>query len=123
LVRMHELALATSVVEYIQRVAGEHDLAKICEFHLEVGDMTHIDPWQLKYCLSMVSKGTIAEGAKIRIKRRKVVLKCRSCGRVSGLKLVESIADFELKCPRCKSLDVGIDKGRELTLTRIKGSK
>jgi hydrogenase nickel incorporation protein HypA/HybF len=120
---MHELTLATSVVEYIQRVAGEHGLARICEVHLEVGDMTHIDPWQLRYSLSMVSKGTIVEGAKIRIRRRRVALKCRSCGRVSGLKLVESIADFDLRCPRCKSQDVEIDKGRELTLTRIKGSK
>lgn len=120
---MHELALATSVIEYAQNVAGEHGLAKICEFRLEVGDMTHIDPWQLRYCLSMVIKGTIAEGAKIHIRRRKAALKCRACGRTSGLKLLKSIGDFELKCPRCGSQDVEIDKGRELTLTRIKGTK
>lgn len=120
---MHELSLATSVVDYAQKVAGENGLSKICELHLEVGDMTHIDPWQLRYCISMVMKGTAVEGAKIRIKRRKVSLKCKACGRVSSLKLVKSIGDFELKCPRCGSQEVEIDKGRELTLTRIKGTK
>jgi hydrogenase nickel incorporation protein HypA/HybF len=120
---MHELSLATSVVEYVQKVAGEHGLTKICEFHMEIGDMTHVDPRQLRYCLSLTIKGTVAENAKIRIRRRKVALKCRGCGRASSLQLVRSLGDFELKCPRCGSQEVQIDKGRELTLTRIKGTK
>ena len=120
---MHELSLATSVVEYIQKVAGENGLAKVCEYKLEVGDMTHIEPWQLRYCLTMVSKGTAVEGARIHIRRRRVALKCRNCGRVSALKLVKSLANFELRCPRCNSEEVEIDKGRELTLIRIRGTK
>lgn len=120
---MHELSLASGVVEYLKRLAGEHGMARICEIHLEIGDMAHVDPRQLRYSLAMVSKGTVAEGAKVCIRRRKVVLKCLKCGCVSGFKLMESLNDFELKCPRCKSLDVEIDKGRELMLTRVRGSK
>jgi hydrogenase nickel incorporation protein HypA/HybF len=120
---MHELSLASSVVEYLQRLAGEQGMAKICEIHLEIGDMAHVEPRQLRYSLAMVSRGTVAEGAKIRIRRRRVTLKCQKCGSVSGFKLMDSFADFELKCPRCKSPDVEIDKGRELMLTRVKGSK
>lgn len=120
---MHELALATSVIEYAQRVAGDHGLTKICEVYLEVGDMTHIDPRQLRYSLAMVSKGTIAEGTKIRIRRKGASLRCNGCGKETALRLLASIGDLELRCPHCKSQDVTIDKGRELTLKRIRGSK
>lgn len=120
---MHELSLAFSVVDYLQRLAGEQGMARICEIHLEIGDMAHVDPRQLRYSLTMVSRGTVAEGAKVRIRRRRVALKCQRCGKVGGFKLMESLADFELKCPHCGSPDVEIDKGRELMLTRVKGSK
>jgi hydrogenase nickel insertion protein HypA len=85
--------------------------------------MAHVDPRQLRFSLAMVSKGTVVEGAKVHIRRRRVSLKCQRCGCVSGFKLMESLNDFELRCPRCKSSDVEIEKGRELMLTRVKGSK
>ena len=120
---MHELSLATSVVEYLQRLASEQGMARISEIQLEIGDIAHIDPRQLRYSLTMVSKDTVVEGAKVHIRRRKVTLKCQKCGCVSGFKLMESLSDFDLKCPRCKSPEVEIEKGRELMLKRVKGSK
>lgn len=120
---MHELSLASSVLEYLQRLAVERGMSKICEVHLEVGDMAHIDPRQLRYSLTMVSKGTVAEGARIRIRRRRVALKCQSCGGVSGFKLMDSFVDLEFRCPRCGSKEVEVDQGRELMLTRVTGSR
>lgn len=120
---MHELSLASGVVEYLERLAREQGMARILEIHLEIGDMAHIDPRQLRYSLAMVSHGTVAEGAKVRMRRRKVTLRCKRCGKAGGFKLMESLSDFELKCPHCGSPDVEIDKGRELMLTRVKGSK
>ena len=36
---------------------------------------------------------------------------------------MDAITDYSLKCAVCGSADVDIDKGRELVLKRIRGSK
>ncbi|MDD1766663.1 MAG: hydrogenase maturation nickel metallochaperone HypA [Candidatus Methanomethyliaceae archaeon] len=120
---MHELSLATSVVDFLQRFSKEQGMNSIDAIFLEIGEMTHVDPSQLRYSLKMVSQGTVAEKSKVYIRRSGIVLRCRKCGKDSRLKMMDTITDYSLKCIGCGSMDVDIDKGRELVLRRIKGSK
>jgi len=120
---MHELSLAASVVDFLQRLSKEQGMSRIDAIFLEIGEMTHVDPRQLRYSLKMVSQGTVAEKSKVYIRRSGIVLRCRKCGKESRLKLMDAITDYTLKCAACGSSDVDIDKGRELVLKRIRGSK
>ena len=120
---MHELSLATNVVDYLQKLSKDQGMTKIDSVYLELGDFTHIDPKQLRYSFNIVSKGTVAEGSRLYIKRRRVILRCTKCGKEVQFKLMESLSDFELKCTFCGSTDVEIDKGRDLLLKRVKGCR
>jgi hydrogenase nickel incorporation protein HypA/HybF len=120
---MHELSLAVSVVDYLKNLAKEQGLRRIDAVFLEVGELTHVDPRQLRESFKIASQGTVAEGSKVYVKRRSLSLKCAKCGRESKINLKEAITDYSLKCSSCGSTDVEIDKGRELLLKRVKGSK
>ena len=120
---MHELSLATSVVEYLKKLSADQGICRIKSVHLEIGDIAHIDPRQLRYSFKIASEGTIAEGSRLYIKRRGVLIKCNKCGKSSKFKLLKNLADFELKCPLCGCQDVDIDKGQELVLKRVMGVK
>jgi hydrogenase nickel incorporation protein HypA/HybF len=119
---MHELSLAMSVVDFLKQLSKEKGLTKVEAVYLEVGDMAYVDPAQLRYSFKIASQGTVAEKSRLYIKRRKVVLRCTKCGRENEFRL-ESLSDFRWKCPCCGSPDVEIDKGKELLLKRVKGSR
>lgn len=122
---MHELSLATNIVEYHQRLASEGGMNRTEAVFLEAGDMSYMEPSQLRYSFKIASQGTVAEGSKVCIERRRVVLRCTKCGKEKQLKLMESFSDLcqSLKCPFCRSPDVEIDKGKELLLKRAKGCR
>ncbi len=120
---MHELSLALNVVDFLVKLAHDQGLCRITAAFIEVGEMTHIDPRQLKFSLKMASEGTPAEGCKFYVKKGRASIKCNGCGNSTVLHAKDMIAQYELKCPKCGGLDVEIEKGRELVLKRVKGSK
>lgn len=120
---MHEFSLATSLIQYVSEVAKKSGMAEIREMHIEVGEMTHIDPRQLKFCIKIASQNTIAEGSRIYIKKRMPVLRCLKCGISSELKKGKNLLDYSMACPSCGSQEVELERGKELVLKRIKGIK
>ncbi|MEN3006242.1 MAG: hydrogenase maturation nickel metallochaperone HypA [Candidatus Methanosuratincola petrocarbonis] len=120
---MHEFSLAASLVQYVSDVAKKNGIAEIKEMHIEVGEMTHIDPRQLKFCIRIASQNTIADGSRIYIRRRMPVLRCLKCGISSELKRGKNLSEYSMVCPSCGSQDVELERGKELVLKRIKGIK
>ncbi|HRR54218.1 MAG TPA: hydrogenase maturation nickel metallochaperone HypA [Candidatus Methanomethylicus sp.] len=120
---MHELSLALNVVEFLVKLADEQSLSKISAAFIEIGEMTHIDPRQLSYSLKMASEGTIAEGCKFYVKRGRVSIRCKGCGKASVLDAKLMISQYELRCPACGGVDIEIEKGKELVLKRVRGNK
>ncbi|MDD1775993.1 MAG: hydrogenase maturation nickel metallochaperone HypA [Candidatus Methanomethylicus sp.] len=120
---MHELSLATNLIDYLEKLGKEQGLNRINEVFIEVGELTHIDPRQLRFSLKIASEGTLAAQSKFFIKRKKVVIKCKKCGKGSQLRTKEMIAQYSITCPLCGSSEVGIDQGREMVLKRVRGIK
>lgn len=120
---MHELSLAMNVVDFLVRLAGEQNLSEISAAFIEIGEMTHIDPRQLKFSLKMASEGTVVHGCRFYVRTRRAIIKCKKCGKESKLETKDMISQYEMKCTACGSTDVEFEKGRELMLKRVKGSK
>ncbi len=118
---MHELSLALSVIDFLEGLSREQGFKKIEAIHIEIGGMTHVDPVQFRFSLKLVSKGTIAEGSRVYIRKKEPVLKCNSCGKEVRLD-VKDIGTFTLRCPSCGG-ELKIEKGRELLLKRVKGKR
>ncbi len=120
---MHEFSLAASIIQYVSDVAKKNGMTEIKEMHIEVGEMTHVDPRQLRFCIRLASQNTIADGSRIYIRTRMPVLRCLKCGTSSELKKGKNLSDYSMACPSCGSQEVELERGKELVLKRIKGVK
>jgi len=125
---MHELSLAVSIIETVLNVAKENNVKKILEINLEIGDLTAVNEDRLRFTLEIASKDTIAENAKINIKKKPGQIVCMKCGYKGVLRPLEDNTPFmqlltALKCPKCGSTLTEIIGGRELGVTNIVASK
>lgn len=105
---MHEMALAESVVDIVERTAAKAGADKIGLVRLEIGALSHVEPQALRFAFEAVSIGSIAEGAALDIERPPGKAWCHDCGDT-----VE-IAQFGAACPRCGGYKLQISGGDEL---------
>jgi hydrogenase nickel incorporation protein HypA/HybF len=74
---MHELSLATAVVEACEeRAAG----ARVLRVRLEVGQLAAVLPDALRFCFDVCAKGTAVEGAELEILETPGRAVCNACG-------------------------------------------
>lgn len=118
---MHELSLATSVVEYLEDLSREQGLKKIDAVYIEIGGMTHVDPVQFRFSFKLVCKGTAAEGCRLYIRKRSPILKCEECKKEVRIN-IKDLGSVSFRCPSCGG-NLKIERGRELLLKRVKGSR
>lgn len=122
---MHEFSVMQSVVEAIIGVARERGATRVLSARLRVGELTFLNPDQLRFAFEVLTKGTIAEGAELIIETVRAKLRCRSCGyegeaSYEGEEVHIPLAPLLLKCPRCGSMDVELTSGRECTLASVR---
>lgn len=125
---MHEFSIAQQILAVVLETAKQHHSTRVVEVNLEIGELTVINPHQLRYSFKLLSEGTIAEGAKLRIRRVKAQILCNTCGYRGGIPRIEG--EFHLypmlppvACPKCGSTDIEVIKGRECNVKNIKITK
>lgn len=57
---MHELGLCSSIVEAVERRAGERPVARV---RVRVGELHHVHPEAFTQSFEIAAMGTVAEGA------------------------------------------------------------
>lgn len=109
---MHELAITQSVVDAVcEHAAGR----RVRSVRLEVGALCAVVPDSMLFCFDLVTKGTVADGARLDLDIHPGTAHCRGCG-----------TDFELPDPillcRCGSADVEVTAGRDLRILSMEVS-
>jgi hydrogenase nickel incorporation protein HypA/HybF len=107
---VHELGLCTSIVDAIERRAGERAVARV---RVRVGRLHHVHPEAFDQSFALATMGTVAEDANAELVLLPVRTRCSSCG---------ELADHEevpLACSRCGSVDLELLGGDELVLELI----
>lgn len=104
---MHELAITEGIMEAAIPEAEKHGAKKILEIRLKIGELSGVIPECIQEYFSIVSQGTIAEGAAIRVEKIPITVRCRSCGKESVLER------RRIRCPHCDSADIELISGRE----------
>ncbi|MBU7025163.1 MAG: hydrogenase maturation nickel metallochaperone HypA [Theionarchaea archaeon] len=121
---MHELSMATSVVDIILKKAQEEQATKIHEINIEIGELLFLNPEQFQFCLELVIENTLAEGAIINITSRPSKLKCKKCGREFRWdRTPDDHYIFPVIECECGSRDLEITEGRELNIKSIRIEK
>jgi hydrogenase nickel incorporation protein HypA/HybF len=63
---MHELALTREIVTIVCEAAQDR---RVCNVTLEIGRRTCVAPEAIEFCFRAVAQGTLAEGARLDIRR------------------------------------------------------
>ncbi len=119
---MHEYSIASEIVRNVLDAAEKQEGKRVLSVHLDIGELNLLNKEQVAAWVHDLFKGTIAEGAKIKVTTVQARIRCRTCG-YHGRGRID--AEDPLKhlvacpCPRCGSFTVEIEKGRECVLRKI----
>lgn len=119
---MHEISIAGAIIDAVLDAAKKNDAEKVKEVFIEIGELTALNPGQLKFIFETITAGTPAEGARYNIEVIKPLIRCRKCSYEGPIEFFEKMHFFlpVIKCPQCKEADVDIIAGRECCVKKIK---
>ncbi len=102
--------------------AEENDAKKVTEVFLEIGELTALNPDQLRFIFETVSKGTVAQDAIYDITVVSPLINCKKCSYRGPIEFFEKLHFFlpVIKCPECGETEVEIIAGRECCVKKIK---
>ena len=64
---MHELSMAASIMENVLAFAEDHHLGRVLQVRLAVGELTSIQPEELKFCYKSVTRETALRNSTLEI--------------------------------------------------------
>jgi len=119
---MHEISIAGAIIDAVLDAAKKNNAIKVEEVFLEIGELTALNPDQLKFIFETISAGTTAEGARYNIKVIRPLINCKKCSYNGPIEFFERLHFFlpVIKCPRCGEADIDIIAGRECCVKKIK---
>ena len=123
---MHEFSISSEIVRNVLDTAKKNNGEKVLSIQLEIGELALLNVEQVTFWIHELFKGSVAEGAKVKVKTIKARIKCESCGYRGGIKSdhQDSFQHFiPYACPKCGSFQIKVEKGRECTLRRIQAVK
>jgi hydrogenase nickel incorporation protein HypA/HybF len=107
---MHELGLCTSIVDAIERRAGERSVAHV---RVRVGKLHHVHPEAFEQSFMVAAMGTVAENAAAELILLPVRAGCGNCD------ASWDADDMPVVCPACGSTEIELLGGEELVLESI----
>jgi hydrogenase nickel incorporation protein HypA/HybF len=112
-----------SIVEAVLEELKKHDVEKVEEVHMVIGEITFLGRDQLEFAYEVVTRGTLLEGSKLVMTDEKVEVRCNSCGYIGGVEYVSGGGQDHvipnLSCPRCGG-GVEVTKGKSCAVTSLR---
>jgi len=105
---MHEMALAEGILGIVEDAARAQGFGRVSEVRLEIGVLAGVEIDALDFCLDVVLKGSVAEGARIEMLIVPGQGWCMQCGET-----VPITARFDA-CPKCGGVQVQATGGTEM---------
>jgi len=105
---MHEMSLAEGILQIVEDAAARQDFKRVTEVRLEIGALSGVEAEALNFCLEVVLKGSVAEGARVVLERAPGRGWCLGCGET-----VEIQALYD-PCPKCGGYQVQATGGTEM---------
>jgi hydrogenase nickel incorporation protein HypA/HybF len=113
---VHELGVTKNIFDIVIGHARTNSVQKVLTIHLRIGALSDLeDEWIQRY-FDYLSRGSVAEGARLRIDRIPAVFRCESCSSFfeSNLKTVK-----EIRCPDCRSQNCTLVSGDEYQIENM----
>jgi hydrogenase nickel incorporation protein HypA/HybF len=110
---MHEVSLIESVVALVEDERRKQEFSRVRIIRLAVGVLGHAEPSALRFCFDAVTRGTIAEGARLEIEQVPGEGWCRSC------RLSVALNERFAACPVCCGTQVKMTDCGEIRLSEL----
>uniref|UniRef100_A0A7C4ATF0 Hydrogenase maturation factor HypA n=1 Tax=Desulfomonile tiedjei TaxID=2358 RepID=A0A7C4ATF0_9BACT len=104
---MHEMAIVQSMVDILEEQAKRYGATKIISVSLEFGALTAVVPAAIQFAFEILSKGGLAEGARLDITIIPIKAVCQECQKEITME------DYDPFCPHCGSPALHILEGRD----------
>jgi hydrogenase nickel incorporation protein HypA/HybF len=108
---MHELSIATSILETVEAEAKKHPGAQFKVIGLRIGEVAGIDVDALTFGWEAITRDTEWESLKLEVEELPRRNRCDACG------LEFAVPDyFHIECPRCETFPTFNISGDELEI-------
>ena len=107
---MHELGIANSVLQAVEKEAARHAGTRPCKVGLRIGELAAIDQESLRFCFEAITRGTEFESLQLEIELCPRRHRCGNCTHEFA------IEDYNFRCPQCASFETECISGDELEL-------
>lgn len=110
---MHEFSIVTHLLETVETQAHQLEADRVLAINLVVGERSGLVNESLCFYFEMLAPGTVAEGARLNIRRNSMRFECRPC----GTEYTPPPGDFH--CPNCGAVGQVIDDASEMLIESI----
>ena len=110
---MHEMSLAEGVLQIIEDSAQAQDFSRVKAVWLEIGQLSSVEPEAMRFCFDAVTRGSIADGARLEIVIVDGGGQCLNCGQTVKLAAVYDA------CPACGGYPVNPVSGTEMRIREL----
>jgi hydrogenase nickel incorporation protein HypA/HybF len=107
---VHEMSIANSVLEALEKEARRFPNGRITKAGLRIGELAGVDPGALSFCWEAIVRGTAWEPMVLEIEYSPRRHRCKRCSREFVVK------DFDIACPACGDTCTVFAGGDELDL-------
>lgn len=107
---MHELSLATSIVDQLTEATISNGGHKVLSVRILLGPLSGVVEESLVFCFSEACHGSMAEGAELIIEKSPLIVKCHRCQKES------EVSPHHLLCPSCLVPDISVLSGKEFRI-------
>jgi hydrogenase nickel incorporation protein HypA/HybF len=110
---MHEMSLAEGMLQLIEEQSQKQDFFQVSLVHLEIGQLSNVEVDAMRFCFDAVCKGTIAEGAELKITESAGMGWCLNCAKEITYRALYQ------PCPHCDGYKIQITGGNEMLLKEL----
>ena len=110
---MHELSIATDLVNTAIKTAMDNNAKKVISVTVEAGELAMVNPEQLEFMFDILNEDNMLKGSKLKIETVQAVGECPNCGYKGPIE-----DRFACSCPKC-SMTLKIIAGRDICLKNM----
>jgi hydrogenase nickel incorporation protein HypA/HybF len=107
------MSLAEGILQIVEDTARANAATQVRSVLLEIGALSHVEEQALRFCFDAVTRGTVADGARLDVHATAGRAWCMPCG--------ESVALDRLgeACPLCGGYQLQVTHGDEMKVKEI----
>ena len=114
---MHELSIASSILEAVEREAKRHPSATFTVVGLRIGEVSGVDVDSLTFGWEAITKDTQWESLKLAVEQVPRRNRCREC------QSEFAVRDYEIECPQCHSIKTESIGGDEMDIAYLEAEE